>query len=210
MADPESVDEAVAEILSMHGRIDNLVTSAGFTENFDAISYPHDRMQRLWAVVVNGTYLFATRVGRHLIKRQAPGNMVFIGSMSGSIVNIPQPQAPYNAAKAAVSHLAASLAVEWAGQRIRVNCISPGYILTSLYVRTLSHWMKEYGTEIRLIAGLAKSWTKTLTFVRNGPLSSPLAVWVLQKTSWDRLHLFLVTHLDISLVLTYEWMVVIP
>ena len=70
--------------------------------------------------------------------------------------------------------------------------------------------MKEYGTEIRLIAGLAKSWTKTLTFVRNGPLSSPLAVWVLQKTSWDRLHFFLVTHLDISLVLTYEWMVVIP
>ena len=112
MADPESVDEAVAEILSMHGRIDNLVTSAGFTENFDAISYPHDRMQRLWAVVVNGTYLFATRVARHLIKRQAPGNMVFIGSMSGSIVNIPQPQAPYNAAMAAVSHLAASLAVE--------------------------------------------------------------------------------------------------
>jgi NAD(P)-dependent dehydrogenase (short-subunit alcohol dehydrogenase family) len=37
-----------------------------------------------------------------------------IGSISGSIVSIPQPQAPYNAAQAAVRHVAASFAVEWA------------------------------------------------------------------------------------------------
>jgi D-arabinitol 2-dehydrogenase len=41
-------------------------------------------------------------------------------------------QAPYNAAKAAVRHLAASLAVEWAHANIRVNVISPGYMLTAL------------------------------------------------------------------------------
>jgi len=40
---------------------------------------------------------------------------------------------PYNAAKAAVRHMAASLAVEWAHAGIRVNCISPGYMLTALY-----------------------------------------------------------------------------
>ena len=57
-----------------------------------------------------------------------------IGSMSGAIVNVPQPQAPYNAAKAAVRHLASSLAVEWAHAGIRVNVISPGYMLTALYV----------------------------------------------------------------------------
>jgi NAD(P)-dependent dehydrogenase (short-subunit alcohol dehydrogenase family) len=39
---------------------------------------------------------------------------------------------PYNSAKAAVRHLAASLAVEWAEAGIRVNCISPGYMLTAL------------------------------------------------------------------------------
>lgn len=39
---------------------------------------------------------------------------------------------PYNSAKAAVRHMAASLAVEWAHAGIRVNCISPGYMLTSL------------------------------------------------------------------------------
>jgi len=122
----------VRESIEKLGQIDILVTSAGFTENFDAINYPFDRMQKLWGVNVDGTYLFATGVAKHLMARKAPGSIVMIGSMSGSIVNVPQPQAPYNAAKAAVRHLAASLAVEWAGQDIRVNCISPGYMLTAL------------------------------------------------------------------------------
>jgi NAD(P)-dependent dehydrogenase (short-subunit alcohol dehydrogenase family) len=128
----DSVEAAIAEILQEHGKIDNLVTSAGFTENFEAINYPIERMRKLWGVNVDGTYLFATAVARHLLDRKAPGSIVFIGSMSGAIVNVPQPQAPYNAAKAAVRHLAASLAVEWAHAGIRVNCISPGYMLTAL------------------------------------------------------------------------------
>lgn len=151
VSDPASVEACMAEVIAEHGKIDNLVTSAGFTENFEAINYPIDRMRKLWAVNVDGTYLFATSVARHLMERKCPGSMVMIGSMSGSIVNVPQPQAyvhgsalrgfepeltsdcsPYNAAKAAIRHLAASLAVEWAHAGIRVNCISPGYMLTAL------------------------------------------------------------------------------
>jgi NAD(P)-dependent dehydrogenase (short-subunit alcohol dehydrogenase family) len=52
--------------------------------------------------------------------------------MSGTIVNYPQEQASYNASKAAVAHLTKSLAVEWARYGIRVNCISPGYIVTEM------------------------------------------------------------------------------
>ncbi|GAQ39496.1 hypothetical protein AtubIFM56815_007832 [Aspergillus tubingensis] len=132
VSNPESVNNAIAEVIEKHGKIDHLVTSAGFTENFDAISYPYDRMQKLWGVNVDGTYLFATGVAKHLMERKAPGSIVMIGSMSGAIVNVPQPQAPYNAAKAAVRHLASSFAVEWAQHGIRVNCISPGYMLTAL------------------------------------------------------------------------------
>ncbi|KAF2268951.1 NAD(P)-binding protein [Lojkania enalia] len=137
VSSPTSVDECLADILKEHGKIDNLVTSAGFTENFDAISYPHDRMQKLWSVNVDGTYLWAIAVAKHLMERKAPGSVVMIGSMSGAIVNVPQPQAPYNAAKAAVRHLASSLAVEWAHAGIRVNCISPGYMLTALTKKIL-------------------------------------------------------------------------
>lgn len=92
VSDPASVDSCIVEVIQQHGKIDNLVTSAGFTENFEAVNYPIDRLRKLWAVNVDGTYLFATSVARHLMERRAPGSMVLIGSMSGSIVNVPQPQ----------------------------------------------------------------------------------------------------------------------
>ncbi|KAL2198620.1 hypothetical protein P885DRAFT_32374 [Corynascus similis CBS 632.67] len=113
VSDPASVEACIAEIVAEHGRIDNLVTSAGFTENFEAVAYPIERMRKLWSVNVDGTYLFATSVARHLVKD------------------------PYNAAKAAVRHLCASLSVEWAKAGIRVNCISPGYMLTALTQKIL-------------------------------------------------------------------------
>ncbi|KAM0492825.1 hypothetical protein ACHAP8_009678 [Fusarium lateritium] len=138
VSDPDSVTNCIIEILKIHHKIDGLVTSAGFTENFEAINYPIDRMRKLWGVNVDGTYLFAVAVAKHLMERQVPGSIVVIGSMSGAIVNVPQPQAPYNAAKAAVRHLAASLAVEWAHAGIRVNCISPGYMLTALTQKILN------------------------------------------------------------------------
>ncbi|GAM85612.1 hypothetical protein ANO11243_036190 [Dothideomycetidae sp. 11243] len=137
VSDPDSVNAVIAEVIKSHGKIDHLVTSAGFTENFDAIAYPYDRIKKLWGVNVDGTYLFAIGVAKHLMERKVPGSMVMIGSMSGSIVNVPQPQAPYNAAKAAVRHLCASLAVEWAHANIRVNTISPGYMLTALTQKIL-------------------------------------------------------------------------
>lgn len=89
-------------------------------------------MKKLWGVDFDGTYYFACEVARHLLERKVSGSMVLIGSMSGAVVNVPQPQAPYNAAKAAIRHLASSLAVEWAHAGIRVNVISPGYMLTAL------------------------------------------------------------------------------
>lgn len=71
------------------------MTSAGFTENFKAEDYPYDRMQKLWGVNVNGTYLCAVEIAKHMIERKSGGSMVFIGSMSGSVVNIPQPQVSF-------------------------------------------------------------------------------------------------------------------
>jgi D-arabinitol 2-dehydrogenase len=132
VSDPNSVNAAISEIVKEHGKIDSLVTSAGFTENYSAVDYPFERVKKLWSINVDGTYLFATAVARHLIARKAPGSLVLIGSMSGHIINVPQPQTPYNVSKAAVKHMAASLAVEWAHFGIRVNCLSPGYTMTAL------------------------------------------------------------------------------
>lgn len=75
--------------------------------------------------------MFTAQAAGNIFKRQGSGDasMIFTASVSASLINIPQKQAPYNASKAAVVHLAKGLAVEWT-EFARVNCISPGYIAT--------------------------------------------------------------------------------
>jgi sorbose reductase len=59
------------------------------------------------------------------------GKFIATASMSGHIVNIPQMQTAYNAAKAGVIHLCKCLAVEWV-QFARANTVSPGYMATEI------------------------------------------------------------------------------
>ncbi|BGP09883.1 hypothetical protein NBRC10512v2_005731 [Rhodotorula toruloides] len=132
VASEESVQECFKTVIDKFGRVDTLVTAAGIVENYAAVDYPADRFRKLMGVNVEGSFYCAREAAKDMMKRNAKGSIVLIGSMSGAAVNIPQPQAPYNASKAAVRHLCASLAVEWATKGIRVNCISPGYMATAL------------------------------------------------------------------------------
>jgi sorbose reductase len=67
-----------------------------------------------------------------MIERNTAGSIVLVASVSGHIINFPQPQAAYNTAKAAVMHMTRCFAAEWATHGIRVNSISPGYMDTIL------------------------------------------------------------------------------
>ncbi len=67
-----------------------------------------------------------------MILSNRPGSILFTASISAHRVNYPQPQAAYNASKAALLSLKSSLAAEWACHGIRVNAISPGYMDTIL------------------------------------------------------------------------------
>lgn len=95
VADEARVKESFSAVLKEHGKADVLVTSAGFCENIPAERYPADRLRALWSVNVDGTYFIAAEMARWVESRQdeARGaSMVFIGSMSGAVVNVPQPQ----------------------------------------------------------------------------------------------------------------------
>lgn len=133
-----SVQKAYAEVMSTFGRVDSVVACAGITENYSALDYPFDRIQRLYDINVHGAFFTAREAARNMIP-QGGGSIVLVASMSANIINIPQPQTPYNASKAAVKHMAASLAVEWAKNGIRVNALSPGYMLTKLTKTVLEH-----------------------------------------------------------------------
>lgn len=139
IGDAESVETTFQAINQHHNKIsDLLINTAGYCENFPAEEYPATNAEGLMKVNGLGSFYVSQSFARPLIQNNKKGSIILIGSMSGTIVNDPQPQAMYNMSKAGVIHLVRSLACEWAKYNIRVNTLSPGYILTPLTRNVIS------------------------------------------------------------------------
>ncbi|KAJ5392456.1 hypothetical protein N7509_007946 [Penicillium cosmopolitanum] len=113
-----------------NGRLDVVVANAGTCTNRPSLEYDEGSWARDNRVNYDGVMWTAQAAGK-IFKRQGKGNLIITASVSSILVNIPQTQCAYNASKAAAVHLAKSLAVEWT-EFARVNCISPGFIMTEM------------------------------------------------------------------------------
>jgi len=132
VTDQDATDAAFRDIADRLGVPQVLLTAAGIEINGDSIDVTAAEWRKVIDVNLTGTFFAAQAFGRGLLEAELPGSAILISSMSAEIVNVPQWAASYNSSKAAVRHLAASLAVEWAAADIRVNSIAPGYVLTDL------------------------------------------------------------------------------
>ena len=131
MEDPEAPARLVGECLERRGRLDILVNNAGIDDNCDTESFSDERWRRVMAINLD-TVFRCCRAALTPMRAQHSGAIINIGSMSGYISNYPQPQAAYNASKAAVHMLSKSLASDYALDGIRVNAVAPGYIETDM------------------------------------------------------------------------------
>lgn len=145
-----AVDRAAAEIVERHGRVDVLVNNAGVAKSdVKAEDTGDDHWRFHMDVNLDGLFWCCRAFGRQML-RQGSGSIVNIGSMSGFIVNKPQPQAFYNASKAAAHHLTKSLAAEWGAKGVRVNAVAPTYIETPLTAFGMNECPEMYKTWLEM------------------------------------------------------------
>ncbi len=113
------------------GRLDCLCNNAcrgipGFEiENFDAGAFPAQMM------LILGSVFLGLKYAVPIMKNQSSGSIINIASTAG--VTYDGSGTIYSAGKAALIHLTTLWALDLAGHGIRVNCISPGGIITPIF-----------------------------------------------------------------------------
>jgi len=125
----ESIDKAVKEIISIHGRIDILVNSAGIVALDPAEVVKESDWNKTIAVNLSGTFFVSQSVGREMLK-VGKGKIINLASQAASVALTDH--VAYCASKFGVLGVTKVLASEWGGRGINVNSVSPTVVLTEL------------------------------------------------------------------------------
>lgn len=131
--DEESISRGFDEAVKLAGQIDILICNGHEALSADWRSVTGEQFNRQLQNAT-GYFLLARALHEHLTKRGVDGSIVMIGSMYGVVGSYPavyegissaNPVA-YQALKGGIVQMVRHLAVYWAKDRIRVNCLSPG------------------------------------------------------------------------------------
>jgi sorbose reductase len=145
----EQVTSMLDQMIEELGGIDVAVCNAGIVSVQGMLDMSLDEFQRIQNTNVTGVFLTAQAAARAMVGQGRGGVIINTASMSGHIINVPQEVGHYCTSKAAVVHLTKAMAVEFAPHQIRVNSVSPGYILTEL-VEPLAEYHRLWEPKIPL------------------------------------------------------------
>ncbi|HEV7305041.1 SDR family oxidoreductase [Ensifer sp.] len=134
VTDRSSIEAAFDRAERELGEIDIAVNSAGIANVSAAETMPQPQFLRMMEINLNGLFWSCQVEGRRMLER-GRGSILNMASICGSTAIPGLEQAHYDATKAAVIRLTKSLAAEWAGRGVRVNCLSPGFMATPMNSR---------------------------------------------------------------------------
>ena len=124
----EQVQAAFAEAIHRMGSVDVLVNNAGISIRHDFLDITPDEWDKVLGVNLKGVFYVAQTAARHMMGKGS-GVILNTASTAGS-TGYPH-YADYSASKGGVIALTLAMALELAPV-IRVNAISPGYVLTPM------------------------------------------------------------------------------
>lgn len=136
VAEEADVARLVRQTLERFGRLDVMVANAGIADPYKNLADTTvAEWDRMIAIHMRGTFLCGREAARAMRDRKIPGRIVTISSTSA--FECDPLGGSYNAAKAGVSGLTRSMAVDFAEWGIRVNAVAPGWIYSDMTVNDL-------------------------------------------------------------------------
>lgn len=131
--DESSLNQGFDEAVSAAGKVDILINNGQQGHPVDLTTVTGEQFSRDLQNAT-GYFLLARRLRDHVVSRSAPGVVVMIGSMYGVVGSYPDAYegvcvaspVQYHALKGGIVHMTRHLAVYWANDHVRVNCLSPG------------------------------------------------------------------------------------
>lgn len=141
------IDDLVGEISSREDKLDILVNNAGTTWGAPIEDFPESGWDKIMDINVKSPF-FLTKALLPLLENAAsaenPARIIMVGSIDGLNVNS-LPTFSYGPSKAAVHHLARTLAAHLADRHITANAIAPGLFPSKMTAATID----SFGEEIR-------------------------------------------------------------
>ncbi len=114
---------------NLSNKIDILINNAGITQDNLSIRMKDEEWKKVIDINLSSTFFISKNVIKKML-RSKKGKIINITSVVGHSGNIGQ--ANYAASKAGIVAMSKSLALEYGKKNIKVNCVSPGFILSDM------------------------------------------------------------------------------
>jgi NAD(P)-dependent dehydrogenase (short-subunit alcohol dehydrogenase family) len=126
----DNIKKMVKYTIKTYSRLDILVNNVGIYLQADVVETAEDEWERIMDINLKSAFLCCKYSIPEMIKNKKGGVIVNVGSEAG-IVGIKR-QIAYNVSKSAIIALTRSIAVDFASDNIRANCVCPGTTETPL------------------------------------------------------------------------------
>jgi NAD(P)-dependent dehydrogenase (short-subunit alcohol dehydrogenase family) len=137
LSQEDDVKAMVKQVVDVFGTIDVVHSNAGIFAMGDNPNMPVSDFKRIVDINLVGMFLVNRECANVMIAHEHGGSIINTVSMSGTIINPTRLEedymVAYTASKAGAKHLTKGLAVNYIKHGIRVNSISPGYLISGAH-----------------------------------------------------------------------------